>query len=64
MKLTNQQKANLFHILVVFPLIYITVYPDTVASLDPDVLRKLVTFIMIAGTMYHIYKFMDLKSDF
>lgn len=62
MKLTYKQNANLFHILVIFPLIYITIHPEIVENMPIDVLRNLVTFIMIAGTMYHLYMFIEVNN--
>lgn len=62
MSLTLKQKANLFHILFVFPLIYINLYPETLKGMDPVYLHHLLLFMIIVGSLYHVYLFMYINN--
>lgn len=59
MDLTLKQKTNLFHILFIFPLIYVNLYPEILGDKDKALyLHHLLLFLVIVGTLYHIYRFM------
>lgn len=55
--LTLKQKKNLFHLLVLFPIIYLAVNPEAVKSLDNKQMRRIVMYIILFATLYHIYLF-------
>jgi hypothetical protein len=58
MNITYRQKANLFHILALFPLIFLAVNDEYFKGVDRNVIKPILYFILAAGTLYHIYLFM------
>ena len=61
MNITYRQKANLFHMLVLFPLIFLAINDDLINH-DTEVLKKIVSIIIVAGIFYHLYLFMYVNS--
>lgn len=62
MSLTLRQKLNLFHILFIFPLIYISIYPRILETVDPVYIHNLLLFMIIIGSFYHVYLFMYVNN--
>ena len=62
MNITYRQKANLFHMLVLFPLIFLAINDDLIKDAHPEVLKKIVSVIIVAGIFYHLYLFMYVNS--
>ncbi len=62
MSLTLRQKTDLFHILFIFPLIYVNLYPETLETMDPVYLHHLLLMIIIIGSFYHVYLFMYVNN--
>ncbi len=62
MSLTLKQKANLFHLLFLFPLIYVNLYPETIEGIDKIYFHHLLLFMIIVGSLYHVYLFMYVNN--
>lgn len=62
MSLTLKQKANLFHILFLFPLIYVNLYPQVLGDIPNVYTHHLLLFMIIIGSLYHIYLFMYVNN--
>lgn len=59
MNLTLEQKTNLCYIMFIVPLVYISVYPEVVRELGCDYVRNVFLFMIMAGSLYHVYRFMS-----
>jgi hypothetical protein len=63
MKLTNKQKANLFHLLALFPLIFIAVNDQYFKSVDRAIVKNILNMVIVAGIFYHLYLFMYVNAE-
>lgn len=54
---TVKQKTNLFHILFIFPLIFVSLYPDTIGRENSMYVHYTLLFMITVGSLYHIYRF-------
>lgn len=52
--MNSKQLKNLYHILFIFPLIYMAVYQQ---EINPEVFKRILLFTMVAGLAYHTYAF-------
>lgn len=58
--LTVKQKINLFHVLFIFPLIFINLYPEILGQ--KRILRYLLLFMTTMGSFYHVYLFFYINN--
>ena len=58
MELKKHKIINIFHLLVVFPLILVLIYKDYFTSVDPEIVKNILRIIVTLGILNHSYKFM------
>ena len=58
MNLTYREKANLAHVLFLFPVIMLAIYPEMLKNTDPEYVKALGAFLILLGSVYHIYNFL------
>jgi hypothetical protein len=57
MELTEHKIINIFHLLVVFPLILALIYKDYFTSVDPEIVKNILRIVVTLGILNHSYKF-------
>jgi hypothetical protein len=50
------KEINIFHLVVVFPLILALIYKDSVTIIDQNLLKNLVRILVTLGIINHSYK--------
>jgi hypothetical protein len=55
MKLTYRERASLAHLFFLFPFLYVAIYPDTLASMDPELIKMWGMLLILVGTAYHVF---------
>lgn len=61
MELKQHQYANLFHIFIVAPLIFLAIYPRYLSKINvnPDMFVKFMTGLLIIMLVFHVYRFVS-----
>jgi hypothetical protein len=54
-----QNQINLLHVFFILPLIYITMYPESVKEWDEELRLKFANIILGIGLTYHLYVFIE-----
>ena len=59
MQLTEHKIINLFHLLIVFPLILTLIYKDYFTFVDPEIIKNILRVLATLGIINHSYKFFN-----
>ncbi len=59
MELTEHKVINLFHLLIVFPLILTLIYKDYFTSVDPEIIKNILRVLVTLGIINHSYKLLN-----
>jgi hypothetical protein len=59
MELTEHKIINIFHLLIVFPLILTLIYKDYFTSVDPEIIKNILRVLVTLGAINHSYKLLN-----
>jgi hypothetical protein len=48
--------GNIFHIVVIFPLILLLVYKERFPLINQDILKNVILILVLLGAIVHVYK--------
>jgi hypothetical protein len=59
MDASQHKIINIFHLLVVFPLIIMTIYREYFVSVDPKLVKNILRILVTIGILNHSYKLLN-----
>lgn len=59
MQLSKHKIINLFHLLIVFPLIIFVIYKDYFVNINPDLVKNILRVVVTIGIINHAYQFIN-----
>lgn len=62
MNLTYRERANLAHVLFMFPILYLSIYPEILKGVDPETIKMAGVVLILLGSIYHTYHFLHVSK--